>query len=173
MFSSIKIVLAALFVAFSTPGFAQSSGTGIGTGVASASANVDGGKSYSFGGSVGAAQCANAFNILGVGASMSDTGCELVMASTAGYQSGLTNKAEARAIYFAGIKHMGVTLKAKPAASTMSSKSVAVSTSKPAKGKMITYNGEFAKFSKKVQADILECRVLYNNKPIKDCVGKY
>lgn len=171
MFSSIKIVLAALFVAFSTPGFAQSSGTGIGTGVASASANVDGGKSYSFGGSVGAAQCANAFNILGVGASMSDTGCELVMASTAGYQSGLTTKAEARAIYFAGIKHMGVTLKAKPAASTMSSKSV--STSKPAKGPLMSYNGEFAKFSKKVQADILECRVLYNNKQIEDCVGKY
>lgn len=165
MFSNSKMALAALFMAFSTPVFAQSSGTGIGTGVASASSNVDGGKSYSFGGSVGAAQCANAFNVLGIGASMSDKGCDLVMASTAGYQSGLTSKAEARAIYFEGVKRMGVTLKAKPAATTVSSKSGSV--------KMMSHNGEFLKFSKKAQADILECRALYNNNQIKDCVDKY
>ena len=58
-------------------------------------------------------------------------------------------------------------------ATTASSKSVAASSSKPLKGKMMTYNGEFEDFSKKFKADILECRVLYNNKQIKDCVGKY
>lgn len=96
--------------------------------VAGASANVNGGKSYNLGGSVGAAQCANAFSILGVAASMSDKGCDLVMASVQGYQAGLTTKTEARAIYFAGVKKMGVTLKTKSSEAT----TTAVSTKNPA-----------------------------------------
>lgn len=87
--------------------------TGIGTGIAGAdaSANVTTGKSYALGGSVGAAECANAFNILGIGASQSDKGCELVKSSIAAYQAGMISKGEARAIYFAGVEDMGVKLR--------------------------------------------------------------
>lgn len=111
-----KILLASAIAlaSLSTAAFAEGNGggaTGIGVGVAGASAGASTGDSYALGGSVGAAECANALNILGIGGSMSDRGCELVKSAIAGYGAGLTTKSEARAIYFAGVKDMGVTLR--------------------------------------------------------------
>lgn len=114
MKKTLFALVALTSVSLSTAVFADGSGggaTGIGIGNAGASAVVNGGDSYGLGGSVGAAECANALNILGIGGSMSDRGCELVKSAIAGYQAGLTTKSEARAIYFAGVKDMGVTLR--------------------------------------------------------------
>lgn len=115
MKKNLLAFVAVIAVSFSTTAFAEGSGgatgVGIGTGIAGASAGASTGDSYALGGSVGAAECANALNILGIGGSMSDRGCELVKASISGFNAGLTTRAEARAIYFAGVKDMGVTLR--------------------------------------------------------------
>ena len=67
------------------------------------------------------------------------------------------------------MEEMASAKKAKPAvgtATTASTKSLA----KPA---LMTYNGEFAKFTTKAQTEILACKALYNSKQITACVGKY
>ena len=172
--TSIVSTLIALSLLCSAPAFAQSATAGSSADAAAfASALVKTGKVYSNGG----LGCPNGFATPVFSMcykTKHDKNMEqanlIIDAANAGFF--FTDDVSKTVMYRAvGYDYKG--MREVSAVTTASSKSVVVSTSKPAKGPLMSYNGEFAKSSKKVQADILECRVLYNNKQIKDCVGKY
>jgi hypothetical protein len=106
------IIVAALAMSPMTAAAGGNGGSGASAdadAAAAAVAMLKSGDAFSFGASVGAAECAKAFNVLGlVAGSKTDYSCAIVKAAAMGYQAGLLTKAEARTAFMIGLCKMGV-----------------------------------------------------------------